>query len=291
MRRARYAAAVVVLVIAATYVFVYLYRWEWHRALVAGVLFLAAEVGLAAGAVLDRLRSLQERLDQLEDRAGYRAPEALDRVRETAPEPRTSFDWLTTRDGNLSVFVPVLLGAGVVLSGAAWLLERIARATAGPVLERTLALRLERFALPVGVLQGVPGPVSRRRPLWPHVVVVAVVAAAATVGIDALADATQNRADIRRPGTTGVVVVAVSSRDAGTTLEATEMLWGACRVQLGRRYQLTGIRELGAGLVEVRVRPAVGKYAERRLRGCIADGTVDKISGRVERVEAGPARP
>ena len=43
-------------VVSGTYVLVYLYRWEWHRAQVAGLFFLAAEIGLVGTAVLDRLR-------------------------------------------------------------------------------------------------------------------------------------------------------------------------------------------------------------------------------------------
>jgi hypothetical protein len=39
------------------YVIVYLVRWEWHRALIAGVLFLAAEVAVATAVVLHSVRA------------------------------------------------------------------------------------------------------------------------------------------------------------------------------------------------------------------------------------------
>jgi hypothetical protein len=74
----------------------------------------------------------------------------LARVREAAPEPRNPFKWLSPDRSN--VFVPVLLGAGVIVSGIAWLVERIARATAGSSLERGLAVRLEPLAPPKGGL-------------------------------------------------------------------------------------------------------------------------------------------
>jgi hypothetical protein len=48
--------------------------------------------------------------------------------------------------------VPVLIGMGVVASGLAWLVERLARATAGPALERGLAARLTALSWPAGGL-------------------------------------------------------------------------------------------------------------------------------------------
>jgi hypothetical protein len=42
--------------------------------------------------------------------------------------------------------------------------------------------------------------------------------------------------------------------------------------------------ELGGGAVEVVVRPQIGRYAERRLRGCVADGSTDRIGGHVRSV-------
>jgi hypothetical protein len=46
------------------------------------------------------------------------------------------------------VFVPVLMGAGLVLSGLAWIVERVAKATAGSAMERGLATRLVAFSVP-----------------------------------------------------------------------------------------------------------------------------------------------
>jgi hypothetical protein len=137
----------VVLVGSGIYVFVYLYRWEWHRALVSGVLFLAAEIGLATALVLKRLSELNRRLDQgVSDHARR---EALSQVRSAAPPPQNHFDWLRRSSERMGVFVPVLLGAGMVASALAWVVERVARATAGSVLEHSLATRLARLAWPV----------------------------------------------------------------------------------------------------------------------------------------------
>jgi hypothetical protein len=140
MNPRRLAVALVVSTLAASggYLFVYLYRWEWNRAVIAGVFFLAAEVALGVAAVLKRLGDLQQSAPR----------QVVDRIREAAPPARDRFAWLEPSSGQFSVFVPVLMGAGVVLSGLAWAVERLARWTARPVLERQLAGRLAVLALP-----------------------------------------------------------------------------------------------------------------------------------------------
>lgn len=138
--------AVVALLAAGLYFFVYLWRWEWNRALVAGVIFLAAEIGLSTIAVLDRIRRLPE--------AGGGSPGALPdpavlaRIQETAPPPRDYFAWLRPRQGQMGVFVPVLMGMGIVASALAWAVERLARSTARPTLERRLAAKLVPLSWP-----------------------------------------------------------------------------------------------------------------------------------------------
>ena len=112
---------------AGWYVFVYLYRWEWNRAIVAGVIFLAAEVALLGSVIITRLSTLSRRLDGMvgSPPAGPPDERVLRRLRDHAPEPAKPFAWLGHSQTN--VFVPVLLGAGVVLSGLAWLVDRVAR--------------------------------------------------------------------------------------------------------------------------------------------------------------------
>ncbi|HET7722517.1 MAG TPA: hypothetical protein VFK43_21310 [Acidimicrobiales bacterium] len=147
MRPGRIAAALggAMMFFTALYFFVYLWRWEWNRALIAGVLFVATEVAMASATILSRLRRVEERM-QAPD------PAVLARIRETAPPARDHFEWLSPKSGRLGVFVPVLIGMGVVASGLAWLVERLARATAGPALERGLASRLAPLAWPAGGL-------------------------------------------------------------------------------------------------------------------------------------------
>jgi hypothetical protein len=152
----RLVARVVALVTAFAsgwYFVVYLTRWEWNRALVSGIVFLAVEIVFFATLLLDRLNTLRERIDEI---SGTRAtepsprPDVLARVEESAPEPRDPFSWM--RPDQTAVFVPVLLGAGVLVSAVAWLVERVALLTARPHLERALARRLEAIAPPRGGL-------------------------------------------------------------------------------------------------------------------------------------------
>jgi hypothetical protein len=149
------------------YTFVYLYRWEWNRALMSAAIFVAAEVAVMGSVLAERLKVIGKRLDAQDDTARR---QRLDRIRETAPAGRVDFDWLA-RPQQMNVFVPVLMGAGVLMSGLAWVVERIARVIIRPTAERGLAAQLDGLALPTaGFLAGydepadlLRGPVRRLR--------------------------------------------------------------------------------------------------------------------------------
>lgn len=166
-RRVALLAAIVTMGAAGWYVFLYLTRWEWNRAVVAGVIFLAAEVALVGSLLLDRLARIQRALPARDTLRAHRPgppnsagdrdepdPRVMARINGSAPPPREPFAWLRDAPDRSSVFVPILLGAGVLLSGLAWIVERLARFTAGPTIERVLARRLEPLALPRGGLVG-----------------------------------------------------------------------------------------------------------------------------------------
>lgn len=128
VRRLALATAVFTAAACGVYTIVYLYRWEWHRALFAGLFFVAAEVLLATLAVFGRLTALERRLEATERRAP--APEVLARIHEAAPARRPPFAWLEV--DTFGVFLPILLGAGVLASAAAWVVQSLARVTARP---------------------------------------------------------------------------------------------------------------------------------------------------------------
>ncbi|MGH9138284.1 MAG: hypothetical protein ACRD0G_14770 [Acidimicrobiales bacterium] len=164
-RRIGIVAAVVTMLASGAYVFVYLDRWEWNRAQVSGMIFLAAEVGVIGVAMMGRLGAVERRLDRMERERHEPDPRVLERLRESAPPPHEPFGWLTKSPNRTNVFVPVLLGAGVVLSAVAWLVERIARATVRPSMERGLARELASLAPPSGGLLGRDDPPDLLSPL------------------------------------------------------------------------------------------------------------------------------
>jgi hypothetical protein len=134
------------------YLFVYVYRWEWHRALLVGVLFLSAVVAMCTALLLLRLSELQRslRTPTAEGELG-----ALHQLK-AAPHDAPPFPWLRPEAlERTHIFIPVLLGGGVVISGAAWLLERIAGRSAREGVERELAHDLGLIGFPMCPL--VPG--------------------------------------------------------------------------------------------------------------------------------------
>jgi hypothetical protein len=150
----------VTLAASGAYTFVYLYRWEWNRALMSAAIFVAAEVAVMGSVLAERLKSINKRLDAQDDGARR---QRVDRIRETAPPARVSFDWLA-RPQQMNVFVPVLMGAGVLMSGLAWVVERLARATVRPMAERGLAAQLDGLTLPAtGFLAGHQEPADLLR--------------------------------------------------------------------------------------------------------------------------------
>jgi hypothetical protein len=286
---------VIVLVASGAYFLVYLYRWQWNRALVSGLFFVAAEIAVVASVLLRRLQALEDRIEELKDRPAPAAPPAaLDAISASAPPPKDRFAWMS--GSRTSVFIPVLLGAGVLLSGVATVVERIAGATAKPVLEHRLAMRLQPLALPAGGLLG-PGAVVAVAPRPRRGVVAGRVFAAVVAGlllygaIDVISDATQTRPDRDTSGMTTDLVLSVSHREAGrSALETTEALWAACQSTL-RRSLSSRLVALGSGQVRLEVTPGLGEHASRRVVGCLEDATFERVQADVVSSTTRPSAP
>ena len=153
MRRIGVVLLLVTLVTSIWYFFAYLTLWEWNRAVIAGTLMVAAEVGLVAILLLSRLDNLNRRVAEV-----GRAERIKARL-EAAPSDSKSFAWL--RDPNqMNVFIPVLLGAGVLASGLAWLVERIARLTSRSGSTTSLSKDLATLAPPDGGFLGGDDPID-----------------------------------------------------------------------------------------------------------------------------------
>jgi hypothetical protein len=273
----------VVLAVSGLYLLVYLYRWEWNRALVAGIFFVAAEIAAVATSVLRRLRAIEARLEATEARE-----QALARLRETAPDATNRFAWLKERMRSTNVFVPVLLGAGVILSLLATGVERLAASSANPQLERRLASRLELLALPTGGLLG-PAPPSAapvvtsvrfaRRAFLASVAALAV--AAIFQLIDMIGDATQSRPEATPSGATEMTISVDVKGSRAVPHETAEALWVACRYTINRGRAASPMEIVGPSTYRFVLTPAIGRHAQRRLAGCIEDATLDRTSGHV----------
>ena len=144
MKIIAWVAGVATLLTSALYMIVALNRWEWTRALFFGLILVIAEIGLATGVVLRRLGRLEHA------RAADR--EILDALRESRPPAPDRFAWLKESVGRSNVFITFLVGGGVLLSGIAWVVDRVASKTSSPVGEARLARALEGISYPRGGL-------------------------------------------------------------------------------------------------------------------------------------------
>jgi len=153
VRRLAIVVLLVTLLVSTWYFLAYLAWWEWNRALIAGVIVIAAEIGLVALVLLSRL----DRLDRTHD--DHARVERIKARLEAHPDDPQPFAWLRRPD-QLNVFVPVLLGAGLIVSSAAWVLERIARLTARSGTTDALSRDLATLAPPDGGFLGGDDPIE-----------------------------------------------------------------------------------------------------------------------------------
>jgi hypothetical protein len=128
------------------YMIVSLNRWEWNRALFFGLIVLIAEVGLATGLVLRRLARLEY------DRRSGVDPTIKEILRETRPASTDRFAWMREPARDLNVFITFLVGGGVLISGIAWVVDRVASKTSSPIGEERLARQLDPISYPSGGL-------------------------------------------------------------------------------------------------------------------------------------------
>lgn len=297
MKRLSVALPAAVALVCGTYTILYLVRWEWNRALIAGLFFVAVELIVVTLVILDRLRSIERRLDGLDAAPPpptVTADPTLDALRDAAPPPADRFEWLRDQAGRTNVFLPVLLGAGVLASATAWAVEHVARATLTPARERHLADRLDALRLPAGGFLAPPTALraTRRRSrsvLTAAAVVLAVgVAGVGTVAaIDFVADRTQTRPDPYVAGVDTVVELellgAIASRDPERIVGH---LWATCTgpdVFRSRTLPAPEVDHLPAARVTLHIDAHIGEHALARLRGCLNDTTLDRVQARVLR--------
>ncbi|MER5211589.1 hypothetical protein ABT063_13645 [Streptomyces sp. NPDC002838] len=276
---------------AGTYLVVYLYRWQWQRALLSGVLLVVIEVMLLGLVMLGRLTRIEERLrdsDRRQRELAARQDDVLARLREAPePEPRggARFRWLEEPAERTYVFVPVLMVTGVVLSGLAWVVQRIASVTARPA-ERRLAGRLAVLAAPDPSahddLEDLPSlDAGRSRGRTARVAAVGVVGLALLGSlVVGLADLTQTREEAANESEATSVLVQVDLRGTDMTAErrslAAKQVWERCRDSTSVPLRHAALGDLGDGMFAGVVRPALTDHDQLRLRGCLEDATLER---------------
>ncbi|MCI3244011.1 hypothetical protein [Streptomyces spinosisporus] len=290
MRRIAYVFGGLAAAGAGTYLVVYLYRWQWQRAMLCGVLLLVVEVMLLGIVLLGRLTRIEERLrdsDRRQREAAARQDDVLARLRaEPAREPGGRFRWLDDSVDRTYVFVPVLMVTGVLLSGLAWVVQRIASATARPA-ERRLAGRLAVLSAPGPAvyddLEDLPplGPARSPRRVARVAVVTVVGAALLTALVVGLAQLTQTREEAAAANEATSVLLQVDMR-GGTAATAdrralaAEQVWERCRDSTSVPLRHAALADLGDGVYAGVVRPALTPHDRMRLRGCLEDATLDR---------------
>jgi hypothetical protein len=280
--------ALLVLGSSGTYFFVYIYRWEWNRAATAAAIFVMMEVAIFGMAILDRLKKIEDKVA-----ATSKVPDAiaLEHLRATAPEPKPRFRWLTGGGDQMSVFVPVLMGAGFVVSGIAWAVERVSHATARPLLERGLAVRMNALALPAGGLMGnsVAVPLPERSGRGKRLAAMLAVTIALSVGADVLGDRTQTRPDVVPAGLITDVALQIKTKGfKDSAIVGAQSLWAICRSTVPYGTRATGFSDLGGGRVAFSLSTGLGHHSERQFIGCMEDATLDNVQGDVVGLHSAP---
>ena len=146
MKTIAWLAGIGTAVASAIYMVVSLNRWEWNRALFFGLVFLIAEIGMATGLVLRRLTRLEH------DQRAMIDPAIREILRTTRPPGRDRFAWLKESTSQTNVFITFIVGGGILLSGIAWIVDRVASSTTTPVGEERLARELGNISYPRGGL-------------------------------------------------------------------------------------------------------------------------------------------
>jgi hypothetical protein len=113
-------------------------------------------------------------------------------------------------------------------------------------------------------------------------VLVVVVGIALAAGlVVGLAELTQNRPDIVDVDSASRIRYRVETRGYDEELAAIG-LWAACQQVVDSRVpDRMPSAEGDDATFTVTVRPALGEHAQRRLIGCIEDGTIDRVRGDV----------
>jgi hypothetical protein len=263
----------------------YLYFWEWVRAQLAATMLVATLVVGAAWLMLGRIDRLQRHLDERLDELAGGAPAvaATPRGPAAARTPAPDLPWLDPRFApparslllpallgvaaapgpRPAVFIPVLLGTGVLVSVAAGLVERLGAATHRE--DTAPAAPAPPDSSPE------TGADTRRRPpvRFAGIAVLAVLVPAAVWW---------SAHDFERglpPGRTELTVRVESRSDrSGAPVDTVGTVGRYCARNAIRGVRVEQVLPGGPGTAVLVVSPALDEQAARRYGGCLEDGVL-----------------
>jgi hypothetical protein len=292
-RAVGFALATVILAVSGIYVVIDLARWEWNRAVISALVMIAALIVVVAMMLFRQLHRIELRMEALERSRGANT-ETLGALRSANDAAAgRHFRWLERPPDGLGVFIPVLLGAGVLLSLAAYVVERVAGLFAAATLDPRTASKLAAD-LPLGdglprieQLDPMTRPPVRHRAAATAALVLAVLLSLTAVGV--LRELTQTRPKaVTAAGTTTLVVDIDQQRNFRPTPTVAEDLWGACRSRLPGDVQLTSITQLDDKRVQIEIDRSLGQTGRVRVIGCFEDHIIDLVRAEVVSIVSTP---
>jgi hypothetical protein len=259
---------------------------------ISGIFVLTSLLIFEMAVVFGALRSIGNRLDRIEggvERAFSTRQVAKAIGDANAPDGAQHFEWLRQPGDRFTVFVPLLIGAGAVLSGVAYVVERIAGLFASATLDRKTA-RLLSPDLPLGSGALAPagpapnnhhGSAPKISRMLGWFVSVSIVSLATVAAINALAEATESRPESVDAAHATLIDMQIEQkrtpRSEGAIAEA---LWTACRNTVPPDVGLVETLEVEGG-VRLVVDRGLGELRRRRLFGCLEDATLDLVQASV----------
>jgi hypothetical protein len=291
-RATGFALATVILAVSSIYVVIDLARWEWNRAVISALVMIAALIVLVAMLIFRQLHRIEQRMDALE-RAGHADTLGALRSANAAAAGR-HFQWLERPPDGLGVFIPVLLGAGVLMSLVAYLIERIAGLFAAVTLDPRTAsklgadLPLGNGLAPSAHLDSMTRPPARRPTALVTVLVLTLALSMGAVVL--LRELTQTRpGEVAAAGTTTVVLDIDQRRQSRPLPTVAEDLFGSCRSRLPGDVELTVITQVDDERVMIEFDRSLGRTGRVRIVGCLEDHTLDRVRADVLSIESMPA--
>lgn len=273
-----WVALTTVIVVAGVHWVYYLMNWEWNRAAIAGTAFVAGSVLGSTALLLGRMRRVERRIDLL--LATRVAPGVAQAP--PGPEPRPSFPWLVGSSAlptlglvalvpwappEQGVFIPIFLAAGLGISAAAGVVERVAAARYEPrpaIPDSDLVPAAPGFR---EVLRATPRRVLVAIPLLSVLIVTGLVSALWFGG--------HYWATPIGPGVT-TVTVEVDSRglDPAADSDVVESVGRYCSLDSGVGVDFVGVRR-DAESWQLRVSPLLDHEAQDRFIGCLEDAVLE----------------